>query len=222
MADYASDEEQVEAIRRWWQENGRSVITGVVVGLAAIGAWRGWEWYTTQQGLQASSHYEQVMSALGSDQRETVAEHATILREDYAGTPYAALAAFAAARAAVDADAPGEAESWLRWVLDNADDAHLRHLARARLARVVGAGGDTAVALELIDADVPSAYTALYGEIRGDLLAARGDRAAAAEAYREALDAEVQPADPGLVQRKLNHVEAGGDGSQTGGGTAAS
>ena len=210
MVDYATEEEQVEAIRRWWRENGRAVITGVVIGLAALGAWRGWDWYRTEQGLEASRLYEQVMQQVAGGERDKLVRHATTLRDDYAGTPYAALAALAAARAAVDADAPAEAEPWLRWTMNNADDVQLRHLARARLARIVAVGGDVERALELLDAEVPEAYTALYAEIRGDLLAERGDAAAAAEAYRRALDAEVSPVDPELLRRKLNRVEPGG------------
>lgn len=31
MDIYASDDEKGEAIKNWWRENGRSVITGVVL-----------------------------------------------------------------------------------------------------------------------------------------------------------------------------------------------
>lgn len=218
MADFASDEEQVEALRRWWRENGRSVITGVVIGLAAIGAWRGWDWYRTEQGLAASQLYESVMQEVGDGDRERLVEHAMTLREDYAGTPYAGLGAFAAARAAVEADDLAGAEDWLRWAMNNAQSAHVEHIGRARLARVLAAQGESAAALELLRTEVPSQYTALYAEIRGDVLSEQGEAAEAAEAYRDALDAEVAPTDPQLLRRKLNQVspaeasEAAGEG----------
>lgn len=209
MADYATDEEQLEAIRRWWRENGRSVIAGVLIGVAALGAWRGWDWYRTEQGLAASQRYEQVMQEIGGEDPQKLLEHAEVLRTDYAGTAYAPLAALAAARAQVQADELEKAAEWLRWALDNADDAHLRHVARARLARVLAELDRADEALALVDRDVPEAYTALYAEIRGDVLAERGNGSAAAEAYRQALDARVSPADPDLVRRKLNQVRPG-------------
>ena len=42
MSAYLEEEEQIEAIRNWWKENGRSVIAGAVLGLAAIFGWQGW------------------------------------------------------------------------------------------------------------------------------------------------------------------------------------
>ena len=36
MEAYRTEEEQVEALQRWWDENGRSTILAVVVALAAL------------------------------------------------------------------------------------------------------------------------------------------------------------------------------------------
>lgn len=211
MVDYGSDEEQLEALQRWWQENGRAVIAGVAIGVAVLAGWRGWEWHRSEQALAASAIYDEALAGLRAGERGTVVERAERLRADYAGTAYAPLAALAAAKAAVDAGESGAAEEWLRWVVDHADKAGVRHIARARLARVLAARGDHAGALELLEAEVPPAYAALYADIRGDVLVARGDRAAAAAAYRAALDAEVPPPDRGLVERKLNRVQPAGD-----------
>ena len=41
MSIYDGDEEQqVEAIKDWWQANGKAVIIGVVVGIGGIVGWR--------------------------------------------------------------------------------------------------------------------------------------------------------------------------------------
>ena len=34
MEEYRTEEEQVEALRRWWNENGRSTIVAIIVALA--------------------------------------------------------------------------------------------------------------------------------------------------------------------------------------------
>ena len=36
MDIYASDEEKGEDIKRWWRENGLSVIAGVILGVAIL------------------------------------------------------------------------------------------------------------------------------------------------------------------------------------------
>lgn len=217
MAD--SDEEQLEALKRWWEENGRAVIAGLALGVIVLAGWRGWEWHRGEQALAASGLYDEAMAALGAGEHATVVERAGQLRADFGGTAYAPLGALAAAKAALAADGPGAAEEWLRWAVDNAGRAGVRHIARARLARVRAAQGDHAAALELLGTEVPAAYTAMYADIRGDVLAARGDRADAAEAYQAALDAEVPPPDPDLVERKLNRVRPG---TGSGNGEAAS
>ena len=33
---YDSDREQVEALRKWWKENGKSIVLGAGLGLAAV------------------------------------------------------------------------------------------------------------------------------------------------------------------------------------------
>lgn len=222
MVEYASEEEQLEALRRWWGENGRSIVIGVIIGLAVLGGWRGWEWYMRNQSLAASGMYDGLIEALdGNASYDEIADEAQKLRDSYSQTPYAPLGAMAAARAAVEHDKAPAAEDWLTWAMNNANDTNVQDLARARLARVVSAEGRHDDALKLLSAEVPKAYTALYAEVRGDILSAKGDREGAVEAYREALSAEIPPPNPGLVQRKLNEVQPNGStGQDTGDATS--
>ena len=37
MDVYKTEEEQVEAIKKWWQENGKSIIAGVVIAAGCRG-----------------------------------------------------------------------------------------------------------------------------------------------------------------------------------------
>ena len=206
MADYATEEEQLEALKRWWQENGRAVILGVAIGVLALAGWRGWEMYTEQRALGASEVYDRLLHNLDAGAAAGVIENAEILRDEYAGTTYAALGALAAAGTAADGDDLETAEQWLRRARELADDPYVDMLAGARLARVLHARGESDRALELLDAEVPAAFTALYAEIRGDILRDRGDSEGAAAAYQRALDAETGPSNRGLVERKLNRV----------------
>lgn len=215
---YETEEEQLEALKRWWDENGRAVIVGVVLGVAVIGGWRGWGWYTEQQLDQASLIYEGIPAEVGEADRERIVEAATALRTDYRRTTYAALAALAAARAAVIEDDLEDAAAWLSWAADNARDQRLAHIATARLARVLGENGEYDRALALVTGDVSPAWVALYAEIEGDLRLAAGNPAGAEVAYRRALNAEVEPIDRELVRLKLNRARGQLGGSGDGGG----
>lgn len=209
MADYDTEEEQLEAIKRWWRENGVGVILGVVVGLGGLAVWQGWTWYQNERAMAASAVYDEVTTALENEDRSAVAEGATTLRDEYGGTIYGALGALAAARAAVDADDLEVATEWLRWAVEEGSGADVPHVARVRLARVTAASGNPEEALSLIEGEAPAGYDGLYAEARGDILAQQGAREAAIEAYRAALEASGPVSDRALVQRKLNHL--GGD-----------
>jgi predicted negative regulator of RcsB-dependent stress response len=37
---YETEEQQVDAIKKWWHENGTMLIVGAVVGLAGLWGWR--------------------------------------------------------------------------------------------------------------------------------------------------------------------------------------
>ena len=217
MVDYASEEEQVEAIKHWWKENGTSVIVGALIGILALVGWRGWTWYRDEQALAASAVYERMIQQIDGGQREELVAYASTLRQEYPDTAYAPLGALAAARAAVEAGDLDAAGMWLRWTMDNADSNNLVALARARLARVEAERGNLEQALGLLGQGTPDAYAGLYSEIRGDVLMKQGDRTAAVDAYEQALDAEVAPPDPQAVRRKLNAARQTPAGSGNGG-----
>ncbi len=43
MSEMRTEEEQVEALKDWWKENGRSLLLGVALALAIVFGWKGWE-----------------------------------------------------------------------------------------------------------------------------------------------------------------------------------
>ena len=49
MSTLETEEQQVEAIKKWWQENGKSLIAGIVIGLGGIVGWQGWQTYQIEQ-----------------------------------------------------------------------------------------------------------------------------------------------------------------------------
>ena len=64
MSGYETDEEQLEALKKWWAENGKAVLVGVVLGLGAIFGWRGWISHEQGRSEAASALYEEVINAI--------------------------------------------------------------------------------------------------------------------------------------------------------------
>ena len=58
----AGDEEQVEALKKWWSESGKSVVAGLAIGLAAVAGWSSWQTWQTSQAELASVRYEQLVN----------------------------------------------------------------------------------------------------------------------------------------------------------------
>ena len=74
MDVYKTEEEQVEAIKKWWNENGKSIIVGIVVGITAIFGWRGYEARTATEAKAASILYEQLILASRKGDKENMRE----------------------------------------------------------------------------------------------------------------------------------------------------
>ena len=54
MEIYETEEAQVEALKRWWKENGQSTIIGLVLGITIILGWNFWQEHKKNQAEQAS------------------------------------------------------------------------------------------------------------------------------------------------------------------------
>jgi predicted negative regulator of RcsB-dependent stress response len=213
----ATEEQQIEAFKKWWKENGSSIITGLLLGLAILFGARSWFAYQERTAENASDIYTSLMSALNSGDNLAVTQKAGMLIADFSGTPYASLAAMAVARVKLEEDELEAARAQLQWALDNAGSDVIRETARLRLVRVLIAEGKYADAEAMINqAEASEAFEPLYRELRGDIHFARGDTASARAEYEHAL-AAMTPDMPErqLVQLKYDNAampEAGGAG----------
>ncbi len=204
MTDLKTDEEQVEELKKWWKENGRSVIAGVVIGLGIIFSWQAWQQYRANQAAQASATYRQLSLAAHAGHVEAADTLYQRLRDDFSNTPYATFGALDMARMKVEAGKPGEARVYLAWARDNAPDDGFAQVARLRLLRVLLDQKNLDQAQRIIDEPTPPAFAAEIAVLRGDLALARGDVDSARQAYREALQGKV--AAPAYVRMKLNDL----------------
>lgn len=208
MSVYQTEEEQVEAIKKWWKENGTSVVAGVVIGLGAVFSWQGWNSYQDRLGGEASVAFSQLVGSVNSNSRsEAASKQAELLRMEYESTSYAVIAAMTQARLKLEQGDSVAARSQLEWAMQNSSDASLKTLARLNLARILLSEGDYAAASEL--ADVTSGgFAGQFAELRGDIAAAQQQLMPARDAYSQALSQNV--GNPERVQMKLDDL-AGAD-----------
>ncbi len=188
MAYDLQEQEQLDQLKGWWKDYGRLVILGAALGALAIGGFQGWRYYRHTQTLAAVALYEQLEQAERAGDRKQVRDIAGKIVAKYASTPYASFAALSAARASFEGGELPAAKAQLTWVVDNARRAELRDIARLRLAGVLLDEKSYAEAMKLLEAKPEESMTALYADMRGDILAAQGKNADARNAYQLALD----------------------------------
>lgn len=207
MEIYSTEEQQVEAIKRFWKQNGLSIIAGVVIGLAGL---YGFRYYQSQQvaAIQGqSSTYAALVEKIateGTDKSAWLIEAQTFI-EANPSSSYAVLTALLAAKEAVMAKDYVVAEKQLSWVIANNKAPEINAVATLRLARVQTEQAKYDEALSTLAATLPASFVAQQQELKGDALLKSGDEAKAKAAYQAALAAAEAGKNP-LLQVKLNEL----------------
>jgi len=208
---YETEEQQVEAIKEWWSENGRAVILGIVIGALLVGAWMWWKSHQENVAVAASDNFSNTLEAVQNGEHDKVADLALAAKDKHSGTLYSAYTAMAAARSAVEQGDLETAATHLQWVADTSELDEVGIIARVRLARVKAAQNDAAGGLAVLPETYAESFTHLVEEVRGDLHVVAGDAVAAKTAYQAAIDSG-KAADSAALTMKINELASvGGD-----------
>ncbi len=206
MSEYLSEEEQVEALKKWWKENGRSVIIGVVIGLGAVFGWQAWSLHQQQIAEQASHRFAQLQFAMQAGNYDAVEKQAELLATDHADSSYTLFAALYKAKIKQERGDNSGAQEELEWLLANTDEPEIQQIARLRLVRLLLEINDTEKAATVLAQAGDDNYAGEIAALNGDLASMQGDSEAARKAYQEALEKGVN--DANLVLMKLDDLTA--------------
>jgi predicted negative regulator of RcsB-dependent stress response len=206
-----TEEEQVEALKRWWKENGKSLVLTIAVSIGGVLSWNAYQDHQANQAETASVYFQQLMisSPAGQLNESQIAEvryNSELLKTEFDASTYAQFGALMLARVEVQEGNLTAAAAELQWVIEQQGDAEINALATIRLAKLLGAQGqyDKALAL-LVDGD--DAWQLGRLEVRGDLLVAQGELDAARVAYEKAsVLADTNGASNPLLGLKLDNL----------------
>lgn len=185
MSVYQSEDEQVEAIKKWIRNNGISVISGILLGLALIFGWRTWENYRENHSQNASILFSNMENLNAAGRTDDADQMGKMLIADYGSTAYASFAGMQLAKDYYQRGDKGSAAEELRWVMGNAPSSELKELARLRLGYLLLDMGKPDQALKLAQ-EKGVLMPGTFAELRGDIARAKGNDAAARSAYQEA------------------------------------
>jgi len=204
VAINAAEEETLETLKKWWEENGKQLVAAIVIVAAGFGGWNFWEGQQLATQGAASDLYEEILELtvvepgqqIATDDADRIIALSAQLRDDFSQSTYASFGALFAASQHVASNDLEAAEADLQWIIDNhgkgfmaKTDSGLLLTANLRLGRVILARGDAERALALVNSVAPQSFEAGYSELRGDIYLALGRRSDARDAYLAAQEA---------------------------------
>jgi hypothetical protein len=167
------EEVRREQLKKLWDRYGNYVVAAVVLLIAAIGAWRGYEWWEAKKAAETGAAFEAASSLAEAGKRgEAEAAFAKISADGAVGPVLQDLAALRAGALLIDAGAFDEARRRLEPL--TAEDRTFRHTAREFMVLAAWHAGDSAAAKRWFDMITTDAQTPAATRSRVEMLMALG------------------------------------------------
>lgn len=212
-----SEEEQIKQLKQWWDDNGVSTIVSILVAVALVFGWQGWQRSQQAKSDAAAIAYEELImatqAALESPDDIKIAQAtflANEIKEQHSDSGYAYFSAFLLARQAVADKDYETAEAELRGILSQQSSPEVEQLAQYRLARVLYAAERYPEALAGLPEAKDTAFAPLFAEAKGDILLAQKKYQEAYDAYSESkqLAESLELQQPELLTIKLQYARS--------------
>ncbi|QTL41072.1 YfgM family protein [Xenorhabdus budapestensis] len=204
MEAYTTETEQVDAIKRFFVDNGKYIAVGLVLGIGAIVGWRYWQSHQTNQLQDTAVQFEQLNKSLASDSKESITAVEKFANET--NNIYGVMMDMELAKHAADKNDLAQAEKYLLVASGKAKDQNMVDLSNIRLARVQLAEDKTDAALKTLEQVKSKGWRLIAEDIRGDILAKKGNIKGAREAYSNGLSAQGSQALKSMIQIKLDNL----------------
>jgi predicted negative regulator of RcsB-dependent stress response len=199
------EQEQVDALKNWWGVNGKWVIGAAVIALLGFSGMQLWKNHQAEQAGEAAKLFAEVMKQTTSNDPKRVNDAAAALVDKFGSSAYAPRAQLLAVQANLQVKDTTRAKTQLQWIVEHAAEPALQDAARLKMASLLLDEKKFDEALTQLNATHPEAFTGLYSDLKGDVLAAQGKTAEAREAYKLALNKiDAKSMYRNLVQLKLD------------------
>ncbi|HCD7552238.1 TPA: YfgM family protein [Citrobacter farmeri] len=204
MEIYENENDQVDAIKRFFAENGKALAVGVILGVGALVGWRYWNSHQTESARSASLAYQTVVSSLSAGKAEGLSA-AEKFAADNKNT-YGALASMELAQQFVDQNQLEKAAAQLQQGLAATSDENLKAVITLRLARVQVQLKQADTALKTLESVKGEGWAAIVADLRGEALLSKGDKQGARSAWEAGVKSNASPALSEMMQMKINNL----------------
>lgn len=203
---YETEEQQVDAIKQWWKDNGNTLIIGAVVGLA--GLW-GWRFYNESviNGQEATSQaYSDMLIKHEVQGSEPGVDSviSTFIAEN-SNNSYGVLASLLLAKEAVEQKDFELAKNQLMQLQTQNSYAPLNAVINLRLARVEAELALYPEALATLSLITDKSFLAQAYQLKGNIYLKQNDLEQARSALQDAINASQGRVDP-LLQLQFDDI----------------
>lgn len=199
------EQEQLDQLKHFWTRYGNAITWVLIVILAGVAAWNGYQYWQRTQAAQASALYDELERAAIAQDVQKIARVQEDLRAKYGRTTYAAQGSLLAAQLLSEKGNNDAATAALTWVVNEGSDDGIKAVARLRLVSLQIEAKAYDDALKTLSTSVPREFEALASDRKGDVLALQGKADEAVVEYRKAYKSlDLRTEYRRLVEAKLN------------------
>ncbi|WP_339057334.1 YfgM family protein [Candidatus Regiella endosymbiont of Tuberolachnus salignus] len=212
METYTTENEQADAVRRFFSENAKILVVSVLLIIAVLIGWHYWQNNQNTAMKNAASSYQQVSEILTDNKKAAVTksdDNTNDVAEQFVrenDNNYAVFIALELANRFVEQKLFDKAEQQLMLALTKTKDKNLLSLTNLRLARLQLQLKNSDQALKTLNSVEGEAWVAMAEDVRGDIFLNKGDIPAARAAYTKATEVNAAQTLQTLLRLKLDNL----------------
>ncbi|OOF71075.1 YfgM family protein [Rodentibacter caecimuris] len=204
MAYTIEEEQEINQLKEFWKEYGKTIIFSLILGGAGVFGWRYWQTHQLNQSMQTSAAYDELTNKIFNDDK---ARHVAVesFVQDNPKTGYAVFALLEQAKNQVSQSAYQEAENTLKSALQQSQNEILTSLIALRLSSVQFQLKQWDNALKSLEQVKLTSFDGRKYLLAGDIQEAKGDKQAARRSF-EAAQKQGTSLEQQLALMKLNNL----------------
>ena len=195
---YETEEQQVEAIKSWWKENGNTLIIGAVVGLAGLWGWRYYNESVISAQETTSQVYADMLLQFEAQDGEKGLENISAFVADNTDNNYGVLASLLLAKEAVAQNNYELAKTQLVQLQTQNSYEPLNAVINLRLARVQAELSENEAALATLALISEKPFLAKAYQAKGTVYLKQSEQEKARSAFQDEINASQGRIDPVL------------------------
>lgn len=204
MAYSIEEEQEINQLKDWWKENGKTIIIAFILGVGGMFGWRYWQAHQAEKIAQASAQYDALIYSAQQDEQAKKANIEQFV-QDNSKTAYAVFALLDEAKKATEKQDFAAAEVNLNQALTQSQDEVLTSIVALRLSAVQFQLGQLDNALTTLNQVKGESFNARKAILTGDIQIAKGDKVAAKNSFDQAQQSGSQ-LEQQMAKMKLNNL----------------